>query len=421
MIRDTSGSDTVVAPRKKNRRIQFAVAGAGAVGLLVVGYVFALPWLMANRTVSADRLRIEKVVRGTFERSIAVQGTVDAAVRPTLYSLSSGVVTVHVRAGDVVKKGDLLAEIDNPDLRAEFQQEQSRLQQAEKELARMQIANRQQQLANTQQQALDDIALKAASREHERVKDAVDKQVIRRMDLEVARDTLDSARTRAQLGRERMALESERMVFELDSKRLEVDRQRMVVAELSRRLDELKLLSPIDGLVGNVQVEDRGNVALNQPLMTVVNLDKYEVLVSIPETFADDLASGMKAFMTVQGRQLVGTLSSVSPEVANGHVEGRIVLDGADNSLLKQKQRLSAKIVLESKANALVVPRGPFVEDGAGRVAYVVDGDLARLRQIKTGAVGVSQVEILDGLSEGERIVISSIDGFEQAETVLIR
>jgi HlyD family secretion protein len=421
VIRDTSESDSVVAPKKKRRRGLIVAITVGAIGLSVAAYVFVVPWLMASRTVSADRLRIEQVVRGTFERSISVQGTVDAAVRPTLYSLSNGVVAVHVRAGDVVKKGSLLAEIDDPDLRAEYSQEESRLQQAEKELARMQIANRQQQLANTQQLALDEIALKAASREHERVKDAVDKQVVARLNLEVARDTLDSARTRSDLGRQRISLESERMSFELQSKMLEVDRQRMAVAELSRRLDELKLQSPIDGLVGSVQVQDRDSVVRNQPLMTVVNLDAYEVLVSIPETFADDLANGMKAFMNVQGRELVGTLSSVSPEVVNGHVEGRIVLDKADASLLKQKQRLSAKIVLDSKPNALVVPRGPFVEDGAGRIAYVVDGDLARLRAIKTGAVGVSQVEVLEGLEEGERIVISNIDGFEQADTVLIR
>jgi len=216
-------------------------------------------------------------------------------------------------------------------------------------------------------------------------------------------------------------LESDRLNFEVKSKALEVEQQELALAEVRRRVEELRILSPTAGVVGNIAVQERDKVALNQALMTVVDLSAYEVLVTIPESYSDDLAPPLKASINVQGRVFTGSLTSISPEVRDGHVEGRIALDDSSGAGLKQKQRLTAKIVLDSRPDALTVPRGPFLEDGAGRVAYVVDGKLAALRPIKTGAVGVSDVEILDGLREGEQVVISSTSAFEQAKTVLIR
>jgi HlyD family secretion protein len=421
MIRDTSLSDTVVVSSSRFRR-KHLIVGAALVGLLLVGaYSVASPWLRAERTVSSDRLRIATVARGPFERSISVQGTVDAVIRPTLYGLSDGTIKLHVRAGDLVKAKQLLAEIDNPELQNQLRQERSRMLQIDNELARQRLSTRQSKVASEEELALLEIDLTAAQRELERIKDAVRREIMREMDRAIANDSLAAAETRLQHRRARVLLEKERLDFELASKALEVDRQRLAVAELDRRVEELRVLSPNDGLVGNVLVQDRDSVTLNQPLMTVVNLSEFEVRVTIPETYADDLAPNMHAVISVQGRQLEGTLASVSPEVTNGHVEGRITLDPGATSVLKQKQRLTVKIVLDSKADALTVPRGPFLEDGAGRVAYVVDDSLATLRPITTGAVGVSQIEIVDGLAEGDQIIISSISGFEQAKTVLIR
>jgi HlyD family secretion protein len=423
MIRDTSQSDIIVTRESRFGRKKLLLAAVAGAALLlgVSAYSAVSPWLSAERTVSADRLRIMPVVRGNFERSISVQGTVDAAIRPTVYSLSEGVVTLHVKAGDTVEKDQLIAEIDNPEARSALKQEEARLQQVGTDLARLRITSDQQKLANAQELALQRIELDAAERRVRRTGEALAKNVISRQDHEEAEDTLATAQTRLKHNSERVRLESDRLNFEVKSKALEVERQELALAEVRRRVDELRILSPTAGVVGNVAVQERDKVALNQALMTVVDLSAYEVLVTIPESYSDDLAPPLKASINVQGRVFTGSLTSISPEVRDGHVEGRIALDDSSGAGLKQKQRLTAKIVLDSRPDALTVPRGPFLEDGAGRVAYVVDGKLATLRPIKTGAVGVSDVEILDGLREGEQVVISSTSAFEQAKTVLIR
>jgi HlyD family secretion protein len=425
MIRDTSLSDVIVDKKKAltPRTRMMALAGL-VVFVLVSGtlvHAYAAPWLRADRTVSSDRLRLATVTRGKFEHSISVQGTVDAAVRPTLYSSAQGVVMLRVKAGDRVTKSQVLAEVVSPELESEFKQEQSRLQQMKSDLDLLRITTKQQKLANQEELALQEIELVAARRGFERADQAMQKNAIARMDFDAAKDKLDASDTKMNHSRARIALEQERLDFELRSKELEVQRYQLMASELERQVADLQILSPTDGLVGSLLVKDRDNVSLNTEVMTVVNLDAFEVLVSIPESYADALTPQMRARIAAPGRELAGTLASVSPEVIDGHVEGRVMLDEDVTRILKQKQRVTVKIVLDSRENALMVARGPFIEDGAGRVAYVVDGNLASSRAIKTGAVGVSTVEILGGLQEGEQVIISSISGFEQAEKVLIR
>ena len=115
-----------------------------------------------------------------------------------------------------------------------------------------------------------------------------------------------------------------------------------------------------------------------------------------------------------------GRLAAVSPEVQNNEVRARVrFVDGAPEGL-RRNQRISARVELERKGDTLYVRRGPFLDDGAGRIAYVVSEGLAVRRPILAGSSGVQSVEILEGLEAGDTIVISSTRDFEGADTVLI-
>ena len=78
------------------------------------------------------------------------------------------------------------------------------------------------------------------------------------------------------------------------------------------------------------------------------------------------------------------------------------------------------RILLDSREDVLMVERGPFLEQEGGRFAYVLDGSRAERRPIVTGAVSLNAVEIVDGLAEGDRIVVSGSDQFDAADRVRI-
>ena len=115
-------------------------------------------------------------------------------------------------------------------------------------------------------------------------------------------------------------------------------------------------------------------------------------------------------------------MTAVSPEIRDSQVRGTVAFDGQTPPGLRQSQRVSVRLLLERKTNVLKAPRGPFVESGGGRTAYVVRGrHRDQARDPGRRSMSVSEVEIVRGLAEGDQLVISDTSPFEGARTVLIR
>jgi HlyD family secretion protein len=371
--------------------------------------------------VDGDRLRIATVTRGDLVRDISAEGRVIAANSPTLYAIAGGTVTLHVVAGDEVKEGQALAEIDSPELRSRLAQEEASLASVEAEASRAALDA---QLARSNaRKALDQaqIERQAAARDLERNQRAFEGGAVAQIDVARSEDALKSADIGLQHARQDQGLQDKGAGLDIRNKRLLADRQRAVVAELQRQVDALTLRAPFDGQVGQVQVAQRSNVAQNAPVLGVVDLSKFEVEIKVPESFARDLAIGMPAQLTSgNGQPFPGEVSAVSPEVVGGEVTARLRFKDKQPPGLRQNQRLSARILLDTRQNVLMVDRGPFMEQGGGGSAYVMDGDVAVKRPIRTGASSLGAVEILDGAKEGDRIVVSGSDQFGDAERVVV-
>jgi len=129
----------------------------------------------------------------------------------------------------------------------------------------------------------------------------------------------------------------------------------------------------------------------------------------------------MQAEILVGGERYAGQLTAVSPEIVNNQVASRIrFLDNGPTNL-RQNQRLTTRVLLAEYKDVLMVQRGQFLDSGAGRLAYVINEDrMAERRQIQTGARSLGSVEIIAGLEPGDTIVISNLDPFRGADTVLL-
>ncbi len=216
-------------------------------------------------------------------------------------------------------------------------------------------------------------------------------------------------------------LQEENLAFELRNREREVERQRLVVSELQRQVDDLAIRASVAGLVSRIDVEDHDAVAANQPLITVVDLSAFEVEIQIPEGYADEISAATPAVIRFGNGEYEGTVKSVSPEVEGTQVRGIVAFSGTPPEGLRQNQRVNARLILETRDDVLKVGRGPFVESGGGRAAYLLDGNMAERVEIRVGATSVSEVEILSGLSEGDRIIISDSTRFEEAKRIFLR
>lgn len=421
-IADTSGQDIRLEPPSKRKQQLIA---ASAVVVIVLLAWLAAPYFQrwANATISVpfDRVRLATVTRGDLVRDVSVQGRVVAAVSPTLYSTAPGTITLEVEAGERVIEGQVVAIVDSPDLASQLEQAESSLEQRQVELERQRIESRQLALDKRKSADLAMVSLTAADREKRRADQAYDLGVISVIDYEKAQDDLQNAQVGHKHAVADADLFDERLAFELRASELERNRQVLLVKNLQRQVDNLAIKSPVNGIVGDLLVDQKAAVGVDMPVMAVVDLTRFEIDAQIPESYADDLDVGMQAEIMIGGNKFAGELVAVSPEILNNQVNGRIRFSEAGPTNLRQNQRLTTRILLAEYHDVLIVQRGQFLDSGAGRITYVLDEDgLAKRRAIEVGARSLGAVEIVAGLDQGDTIVISNLDPFRSAETVLL-
>jgi HlyD family secretion protein len=417
-IRDTSGTDVALDPapqRRKRRRLW--IAGVLVVAALLLGATLAArSWISTGHVISRERLRIAEVTRGPFIRDVAAEGTVVTANSPTLYAVSTGTVTFLARAGDPVHPGQVLATLDSPTLVNQYDQERATLDSLNVALGRQEIELRRQELSDREQADLARVQITAAEREYKREQTAFQEGVVPQRDFAKAGDDLASARLTYAQATANAKLAAESLEYDLRTKRLERDRQKLLVENLGRQVRDLTIRSPVRGIIGSLAVDQRATVAQNAALLTVVDLSSLEIEFRVPESYATDLALALPAEITYGGGTYQGRVTAVSPEVEDSEVKGRVRFAGTAPAGLRQNERVSVRIILDQRSDVLQVERGAFVD--AGAVAYVVEGDEARRRPVKLGAMSVSAVEIVSGLAPGQHIVVSSVSDFDDLPVV---
>jgi HlyD family secretion protein len=422
-MRGTEAQDQAIDPSAGQRRRRTAIRGVAVGGaiLVLLSTWLVHRWMDSAAVVPRERVRLAVVTEGRFIRDLSAQGTIVAAVSPTLYAPSAGTVTLIAKPGATVAKGELLATIESPELRNEYQRERATLDSLNTDLERQRIEVRRKVLANQQAADLANVAIKAAQREFQRAQSSWDLRVISERDYQRARDELSAAELNYRHAVDNAGLDEEGLGFEIKTRRLERDRQNLVVENLRRRVAELDVKAPVAGVVGNVAVPQKAAIAANAPIITVVDLSAFEVEFQMAESYAGMVGVNMPAEVNLGAVTVAGAVVAVSPEVNQGLVTGRVRFTQGNPPGLRQSQRVAVRVVMDQRERITKVERGAFADSVAANgsaYAYVVNGDRAIRRPVTLGAIGVGEVEVVAGLRPGEQIIISGLDDLNNAPVV---
>lgn len=422
MLKDTSGQDVQISQTGKKKSLMMKVTVVvlliAAIGIIVVPKFNNM--FSSDMAISKERLRFAVVEKGNLQRDIGVQGRIVAANSPTLYATAPGIVSLFVKAGDAVSENQKLAEVDSPQLKNQYEQELATLEQLELAVGRQRIEMKTTQLNNQQTIEMSAVNLEAAKVNKDRAVTSIKDSLISKKEYEEKVAEFKRASLSHEHAKQSFDLQKESMEFELKTRQSQLNRQQFVVNDLQRQVNELTLFAPTDGIIGSVNIREKDSVASNTSLITVIDLSAFEVEVNIPESFADDLGVGLASEISFNGEKHDGQLVAISPEVTNGQVVGRLRFNAETVASLRQNQRVSARILIESKENILKVRRGAFVESGGGRIIYRVNDSNATRQKVTLGARSIGEIEVVSGLKAGDEIVISSIDVFNNREQIYL-
>lgn len=408
-FRNTEAQDAVLLPSTaKLRHWRKVVIAVVVVGLLAFMAKPVLRYLAGN-SVRASALQFSSVTRGDLVREATGFGRVVAARSPSLFAASAGVVHFIAEAGTLVAAGAVLAEIESPELMAKLAQEQSSLLAFKSDAARLGITNQRAALAKARELDTARIAQVAALREWQRAERAITVHAISQVDHLRAKDALDAAQILLEAAERDLGLEHQAMRLELENRNALVARQASAVVELERQVAALKITAPFAGVVGQLNVSDRTNVAANTALLSLVDLAQLELEVSVPEIYSADLSIGLNADVELGAVRLPAVVRLVSPEIKDGALAVRVRFSGNPPTDLRQNQRLNVRIKFDERKNVVLVDRGGFLDVEGGRFAWKrIDDQLVRVA-ITTGSFSTEKIEIKSGLNVGDVVVVSTL------------
>ena len=209
-----------------------------------------------------------------------MQGRVVASLHPTLFSPGQGIVSLHTNAGAQVRQGDVLATIDSKELQSSYEQARAQLLSIRAESDRAKIMARQTALRARQQVDLLSLRLEAARRELSRNDRTFKEGVSNKTALEAAQDSVRIAEMELAQATRELDLSGETSAFEIQTREQQVVSQESRTADLGKRVEELTIRAPFDGMVASLAVQDRDAVAPNQAVLMVVNLSSLELEAS---------------------------------------------------------------------------------------------------------------------------------------------
>ena len=379
-------------------------------GVLLVAFVlYGLQWLL-KPSLSYAEVRTAKVQKGPIASVIKAGGVVVPMTEETLTSeFESRVINVVSQVGSMVKKGDVLLELDtqkidsalvalNERVAVKQTQIKSKTLNLNKELNRInsQIELLQIDLESreTRLKRLDQLSELGAFSSHEllEAKLNVQRSQIELRQLKQAKEDAIST-TNAEIE-----------VLGYETSLLKND-----IAEQQRLLASATVKATRNGVITYLLDEAGASVKNRAPLVKIADLSGFKVEATLSDFYASQLIPNMKATVILNNQAFDASLMSQSPAISKGTMKVTIALDEPDNRYLKPNQRVDVALITQQLEDALTLTKGPFVKGTGMQSVFVLKDDVAYQRQVRVGISDVDQIQVVEGLNEGEEVIISDL------------
>lgn len=370
---------------------------------------------------STDGVLTAEAENGLFEDNIRVNGRVETGTVVQISTLETGIVERKwVEEGAVVKPGDIIVTLANPNLRQQILDSESQLAEKQNMLRDTELAMEKDRLQMKQD-------LLTAHTEMNRKKRLADQQeklyaenLTSHEDWLQAREDYDLARESLKLIQNRLHQDSLYRGTQLAMMRESLDNMRENFTLVRQRAENLNLRATHGGQIGSLDVELGQNIPAGQQIGQINILGNYKLSVLIDEHYIDRVQPGIAGVAKRQNVTFPLTVTKVYPEVKDGKFKADLTIAGNTDASLRVGQSYPIDIQLGAPTQAVIIPRGGFFQSTGGKWIYVLDADrrTARRRAITIGRQNPRYYEVTDGLEPGETVLISSYTTYGDAETI---
>lgn len=396
--------------------------------ILFMTVAAAIIWaITASKTTyyktDKDNLMIGEVKEGEFNDYIHLSGKVETGVTVQVSALETGIVEQKlVEEGAMVNEGDVILTLRNPLLRQQILDSESQLAEKQNMLRDTELA-----MENDRLQVKRDILsarteLNRRRRIAEQQRTLLDENLTAREDYLTAQEDYELAKENLHLLEDRLRQDSLYRTVQLGMMRESLHNMQENFMLVRQRADNLNVRATHNGQLGSLTAEIGQNISSGQQVGQINILDNYKLTVQIDEHYVDRVEPGLQGKASRQGKEFEIEVAKVYPEVVNGTFKADLSITGTTPEKPRVGQTYPVDILLGSPSEAIMIEKGNFFHSSGGKYVYVLDADgkSASKREVTLGKRNPKYYEVLDGLSPGEKVIISSYSDFGEADEIKI-
>jgi HlyD family secretion protein len=413
-----------VARQKKIRRTLFAVAGLVLIVLVTVGLAQLKP---AAPTVDFGSIWPDTVKRGSMVRQVRGPGTlVPEDIRWIAAQTSGRVERRLALPGTVVEPDTVILELSDEQVQQEALDAEYQLRAAEADLASLRVKLHNDLLEQQSHAADIQAQFHKAKIEFEANEQLSNEGLQSAVITNKSRVDAEELANRNRIEVERLKIRSESADAQLAAEAARVSQRRALYELKRRQADALRVHAGIAGVLQVVPVEVGQRVTPGTNLARVAVPGQLKAELRIPETQARDVEIGLPAVIDTRNGEVEGRVARIDPAAVNGTVMVDVRFTGPLPKGARPDLSVDGTIELERLENVLYVGRPAFGQENGTVSLFKLSGpaerpDAAERIQVKFGRSSVNTIEVVGGLSEGDRVILSDMSAWDGRDRLRIR
>lgn len=375
---------------------------------------------------SIDRASVwmDEVKRGPMLREVKGPGRlVPENIRWITAETAGRVEKINVRPGAEVTEDTELLVLTNPDVQLQALEAERQLASAEAEYVQLRAQVATEKL--TQEATLATLQAEAndARRRAEFNEGLAKKEYIAEVDAKQSRERALELAARLKIEQRRLEVVSNSAVSQLQSMQVQLERLRAVAEFRRQQVASMKVKAGSNGTVSELPLQLGQWVVPGTLLARVVQPDRLKAELRISETQAKDLAPGQRAQIDTRNGIVPGTVSRIAPAASQGTVLVEVALEGPLPRGARPDLNVEGTIEIERLDDVLFTGRPAGAQPEATVELYrLVEGeDEAERVKVRLGRSSVNTIEVLDGLEEGDRVILSDMSSWNNPERVRLK
>jgi HlyD family secretion protein len=410
--------------RKKGLRPKHLWYIGLAMAFLLLVYMAFFTDRTSAYKVEKDKLIIETVTRGQFNDYITVTGAVEPISTIFLDAQEGGRVEEKlIEEGTMVKKGDIILKLSNPDLYLNILSSEGQLAEKENFLRNTQITMEQERLSIKREILNLKYDIERKERTYHQNVLLIKDSLVSREEFIRSKEDLDMAIQSRDLFIERQKQDSLFRTVNVETIKSDLTNMRKNLSLVKERVKNLDVTAPVDGELGLLSPEIGQSIARGENMGQINVLTSYKVTAQIDEHYIDRIRTQLAAKLDRQGSEFDLLVRRVYPEVRNGTFKIDMIFQGKMPENIRTGQTYYISLQLGQPKDAVLVPIGGFFQETGGQWIFVVDqsGSFAIKRNISVGRKNPKYYEVLEGLQPGEKVIISGYETFGKNEKLILK